>query len=1776
MAEEISTLVMRVTSDGIKDGTKQLKDLTKAAGDAETASKKLGTSVVAQGGANKQTSATATALATATGAVTAATTATAQALRQKAIEQKRDVDLHNMQGRAYAQSQAEAIKMNSALTVNTHGHGSNAAAMRESMVLIHELSQGSYKRFGGSLMVLANQMSVIPAIMEAIGAASRGMQFAILGVIAGVALLTYGVIHGAMELTKFNNALIFTGNAAGVTKDSVEASAKSIAATTGEGVANTRNMLMAMAESGTFSAEVLEHGAGILTTYARLSGESTAEVVKHFAKMQDGAEKFAMEENKRTGAFSAGVIQQIHDLELAGKAHEAQILTIDTLGRHFEEQGAKLNGFGKTMTAIADSAKGAWHWVTTLGNAQTTADKLEIARGILKSAQASKGTWRDSNGASASMIKAQTALIIKLEAEAAGEIAKAKARADATEKNKEGATAQERIQASIKRFRDKHEKEADALKALDRDLAITMANGAKFTEEQIQQAKDDIHERYEKKRAARGTDDSAIKRDTELVNIRDNHKEITNEYEEFIAHSHELANKEHANQREQLAERDMARQGELMNLRQRWNEELTELNKFHGKTAVAIAANEEKKAKARAEYNKSAGMVQKEGSKDEDSVTAKEVAAQDKLMKSIETTGLAETKRLDHQLEADRKRLEGIGVLKSAKVDAETKVVEAENARLENELAILAVEISIGEATGVWSKNQIEAAKDSLALGTQHLAQRKSHLAYLEQEEAALKKVEAADRTTKNLDDAVAAAGRFEKAMTEAFGNTGKAVGGLSVAFFRMAKDRDIAQVKFSKASQEDIKSGKAQKDLDKERFEANISGVGNMLEASKNFFDNQSKGYAVVDGISKAVHAAQLARNLVSTVSGIIAGAAQMFGQSGWGGFAGVAAMGAVMAALGYSVAGASHAGGKSSEQVQKEQGTGGVFGDANAKSDSIGKSIEAMKSNSSLMLPLTSAMLVSLRNIEASMVGLTNLVVRTPGLTNGTNMGIKTGTIDRTFGTNALHAFTTPLLDALVGGGIINGVNKLFSLWGKTTQNIVDSGLQFGGVVSDLQAGKGYSQYASVDTTKSSWFGLSKSTTNSLQTQGLSDELSSQFGLIFSNLEDTLKLAAKGLGKDSEQVGTAISNLVIESTVVSLKGLSGQALTDALNAVISKTMDQIAEAAFPAMDAFRQVGEGYAQTVIRVSSGIEQAQVGLSEFGITAIAYTDITKKSGDVAEQIIHQSIALKEGLSGVGEVMGMLSGSADDLISSYRQLTEARKKMSDMNLGTGLNLGTIRGAGGLDKLTTDLDGYYDKYFSASEKAEIETRNLTAQFASFGNSMPNSREQLRLWIETFSQAGDQDRAGKLLSLAAAFDKLMDSAVNNFGAIDEAFKRLTDSVAAQKKVLDDKYKADMSAAESYHKLVKTGIANRATADRAAIEADKASMARRIAAAQGQNAISAAANKAAIITTNETISSLTALMSSLSSAVEATAQIIDPATAHTNALGVVRTATTSMRTGGGTGDMASLQEAIKTLSTPTESLFGSMVDYQRSQAEANLALTSLKTAGETQLTDAQMQLEALNVIKESIDAMTTYLSNAMTNIGVAAQTQVDLVAKQQADAEDARYTAEQESLTARHADQIARLDKTIELAAAQVDAIKGLNVTMVSVADALRGFSTVINTAASTKSITLPEAPQLPDFSPYPSFAIGTNELPDDMTINAHKGERIIPAADNAEIMRRLRTSDAESGNVENAIIAIKIDQLIETIKIGDTANVQKSNDIYRIFRDWDGNGLPPERVTV
>lgn len=1911
MAEDISQLVVKVISDGISDATKQLNDLAAASDKAEGATKKLGTAAVVQadgekkatdaieklldrmakqvdllGANNSARNAYNILVARGTQAQiddAKALGATVDAFKQQEIQIKRDIVAFEAKGNSIKALSAEALKNNAAIDTNTNYHRVNTSAVREGAVLLHEATQGSWKRFGGSLIVLSERLDILPRLFGGVSSAAGalGVSVGVLlgGFVAVAAAVTAAGItfaHSHEQLKELRNTVILTGGSIGLTGDRLYELADAAGQTTGN-ISKARDTFIELGKTGKFSADQIAGITKVALELEQTAGQAVETTIKQFEKLAaeplGNTEKSynkvansAAELNNQLHFLTPEVFALITQLDRQGKSAEASALSIKALQDadklRIEETRKNLTEFGSWYEEHA--AK--WHsgWVHIF-EAESNIEKVKRLKEELESfdkasAKASDSFWSIFTGQSRAGLGSrkdlenQLSSAQKTQKEADDKVTAQRKKATEDQElilvlqARNTLTISEKGHETWKEAEAKFDAETVRLKAKaasDRvaadksgnaqELASVKALEDSLTDAQIAAQKKALQRKKDSKdKKETGTEQA--ERDTELSKIKEFQIAQDDLYKRGLEESKSIAAADHTLGVEQLNIRKKLYDDEIKALAENYLKQFDIQEKFK-KLSTTTPVQRQQATKAQQDeqnsYLKSQGAIQLALAKDEHDTAKIAEEDQNKILRAIETRGQAETKRVQDELNAALFQEASIGRLKSQAIDYEARRVDDSITWLQVQEAIYNQVISDNER---YSKSEQQAAKESLVHIQQQIILNGQLSAIKKKAADDQRKVEAQDRTTKNLDEALAAAKRFEKGLTDAFSNVGKAFGGIVVAFAQFNKDQDTANVKFSKAAQDEQSQIKAKKDLQEETATAQLTGIGNILEASKGAFNEQSRGYQAVDAISKVFHAALLARNLAATVSGVIAGAAQFFGQSGWGGFAGVAAMGVTLAALGYSITTASHSGGQSAADVQKTQGTGSVLGDSTAKSESITKSLEAIKSNTDVTLPLTQQIAGSLKNIETAIAGVANFVARSIGVAQGTNLGIKEGQLNAKgsptdFISNTLTQFSKGLLGPIVGGKIAEIGNNL---WGKVTQKIIDSGIQFAGTVAQLQIGKGFEQYASVDTTKSSFFGLSKNTKNQVITQGLSSELSNQFGLIFSGLEKTLKLAAPSLGKDADAVGKAIESFAFETTKISLKDLKGDELTKAINNVISKALDDISQTAFPELDKFRNVGEGYAQTVVRVATGIEQASSALSEFNIKAISYTDIIDKQSDVALSIVQQSIALKEGASGVEDVIKNITSSADDVITAYRTLVQLRRDLSNAGLGTNLNLDTIIGAGGLDKLTKAVADYTDKYLTSGEKLAGETNNVSAAFAAIGEKLPESRDQLRSWIEAAAKIGDQAQVGKLLALAGIYDTLITDA-DSFGtgiaaalgkdqesalalikALDTAnssFNKLTTAVNQQKAAIESNYQAQTSALKSQHEGIVANIKANAAAIDAQGAIDKQNTISRLANLQAANAAAKIANDAAISDTENRVSGLNNILKSLSTAITATSTV-SPEDAYKNALATVKSASTSKDISG----VAGLDDAIKTLQKPLENSYSTFLEFQTAQATANDALTSLQTASDSQLTDAQKQLVALNVLKDSIDNESQALQQALQSVVDDTTT-----ASQKAlDAEDARYKSAQDALDVKHTEDIAKLDEILRNAQDQLDVLNRSYTATVSLTNAIGSFNASIisatkaaTTVAATGGVNSNVSASNTDFvkslyssllgregesagvafhvqglaaglskdqviqgflnsaeykALHPSFDIGTNQVPNDMLANIHKGERIIPAADNAELMRRL--SDNEQV-INGNTLADKVDNLIEAITRGDTAKINKSNDVYRVIRDWDSNGLPPVR---
>ena len=100
-------------------------------------------------------------------------------------------------------------------------------------------------------------------------------------------------------------------------------------------------------------------------------------------------------------------------------------------------------------------------------------------------------------------------------------------------------------------------------------------------------------------------------------------------------------------------------------------------------------------------------------------------------------------------------------------------------------------------------------------------------------------------------------------------------------------------------------------------------------------------------------------------------------------------------------------------------------------------------------------------------------------------------------------------------------------------------------------------------------------------------------------------------------------------------------------------------------------------------------------------------------------------------------------------------------------------------------------------------------------------------------------------------------------------------------------------------------------------------------------------------------------------------------------------------------------------------------------------------------------------------------------------------------------------------------------------------------------------------------------DQTGLPSFDVGVNSVPYDMLANIHKGERIIPEADNTELMQRLSSPQDDNSEMLSQLVSLntRIRSLETSIIAGQSAIADNTRKTKNVLEKFDIDGLPKER---
>jgi phage-related minor tail protein len=196
-----------------------------------------------------------------------------------------------------------------------------AGAKRELLVLAHEASQGNWKRFAGSLMVVGERTNAMGLLFSSTGLA--------LGAMGAVAVaVSYDIFKMSQEIEGLNKTFALTNNYAALTRDSFASMASGVQSVATGGISKAKEMLAGLAATGKFTGGELETVTKTALSFAALTGQSSDEVIKKFDGMSNGVAKWAAEANSSYHFLTAAQYEEIETLE---KQDKSQLAVMETM-----------------------------------------------------------------------------------------------------------------------------------------------------------------------------------------------------------------------------------------------------------------------------------------------------------------------------------------------------------------------------------------------------------------------------------------------------------------------------------------------------------------------------------------------------------------------------------------------------------------------------------------------------------------------------------------------------------------------------------------------------------------------------------------------------------------------------------------------------------------------------------------------------------------------------------------------------------------------------------------------------------------------------------------------------------------------------------------------------------------------------------------------------------------------------------------------------------------------------------------------------------------------------------------------------------------------------------------------------------------------------------------------------------------------------------------------------------------------------------------------------
>ena len=484
-------------------------------------------------------------------------------------------------------------------------------------------------------------------------------------------------------------------------------------------------------------------------------------------------------------------------------------------------------------------------------------------------------------------------------------------------------------------------------------------------------------------------------------------------------------------------------------------------------------------------------------------------------------------------------------------------------------------------------------------------------------------------------------------------------------------------------------------------------------------------------------------------------------------------------------------------------------------------------------------------------------------------------------------------------------------------------------------------------------------------------------------------------------------------------------------------------------------------------------------------------LMESSGNAAEAL---AIRRKDELAAMDQSLRTLQESiyvAEDSLIAQKKASDLAKQQRTLDIQLMEAIGNATGA--LAAKRSDELAAMDESLRATQSAIwaendlAATRKLAADIAKQQRSL-----DIQLMEATGNTAGAL-AAKRADELAALDDSLKSTQLAIWAALD-----LSDAQAKAAAAAQDAINAAKAANDAAVQAAKDAISSAMGILTKSVQTERD----RITGIYNKSIES---TKSAIDKLTDSIGKLKSLSQSLKSTLEKFSFPGSESANRASAQATISAALIIARKGGSISDIDGLIKALDVVSQPSEALFSNFTDYQRDFYKTAIDISNLSLATDKQLSSQDKNLIALNA---------------------------------QLAATEAGYKAQNE-----------RLDSILESAQAQIDAVNGTTIAVMSVEAAIKNLALMLP-SQSTRAIA--------------GYAAG----------GAHSGGwRIVgengPELENTPPSRIFSNSQSKS-LLDNRELIAEIRQLRADIRVGQAVIAANTKDTSKQLKQWDVDGLP------